>query len=583
MTENTPKKVVTRFAPSPTGHLHIGGARTALFNWAFAKKHNGTFIIRMEDTDKARSTTESTTGILKDLQWLGIDWDCGPNPDAADPMASQLNKDDTFRGPFFQSQRSDKYQDAIAKLISDNRAYKCFKTTEELGVLRKAAREAKLPYKYDGTEMKNLTEDEIKALEDKGIPSVIRFKMAEQDITVKDLVLGDITFKREELEDFIIVKSDGGPTFHLANVVDDALMGVTHALRAQEHLMNTPKHIALAIALGHEPPHYAHMPLIFNSDGSKMSKRDKAKLARKTTKEWIQANKSDVAGILNLFETAGREPLDGVEDPYSMLEGFLKKKNDSIEITAALASILDIVLPEIDVHDFRATGYLPETLNNYLSLLGWSPGNNVEHFDNEFLKANFNIEKIGKSNAKFDRVKLMAFNTDKILELSPDEFYGRFYNYLEQFYPEYISILGQSEGDLRLLADSYRERSRTLREPADNGKFFIADDKDIAYDAKAVKKFMRKAENKGLNALTEITPILEAIEDWTPEAINETIKTYCEEKEVGMGTVAQPIRIAISGATVTPPIDMTLSMLGQPKTIRRIKKCCEALSQEATA
>ena len=583
MTENNPKKVVTRFAPSPTGHLHIGGARTALFNWAFARKHNGTFIIRIEDTDKARSTAQSTVGILKDLQWLGIDWECGPNPDATDPMASQLNKDDTFRGPFFQSQRADKYEDAINKLISDGRAYKCFKTPQELGQLRKETREAKKPYKYNGAEMLNITDEQIKAYEDKNVPSVLRFKMPEQDITVNDLVLGAVTVKREELEDFIIVKSDGGPTFHLANVVDDSLMGVTHALRAQEHLMNTPKHIALAMALGYEPPHYAHMPLIFNADGSKMSKRDKAKIARKTTKEWIKTNNSDVAGILYLFEEAGREPLDGIDNPYSMLEDFLDKKNDSIEATAALASILNISLPEIDVHDFRASGYLPETLNNYLSLLGWSPGNNIEHFDNEFLKANFNIEKIGKSNAKFDRVKLMAFNTDKILELSPDEFYQRFYNYLEQFYPEYISVLGQHEGDLRLLADSYRERSRTLREPADNGKFFIVNDNDISYDAKAVKKFMYKGENQGLNALADITPTLEALEDWTPDTINDTIKSYCQTKEIGMGKVAQPIRIAISGATVTPPINDTLSMLGKPKTIRRIKKCCEALSQEAQA
>ena len=243
----TAEKIVTRFAPSPTGYLHIGGARTALFNWAFARRHGGTFILRIEDTDKARSTPQATRQIIQDLQWLGIDWDEGPpgssNPDVdVYDIKSQLGS----HGPYFQSQRDELYKKYLQQLIDSGRAY------EEKGAWR--------------------------------------FKMfADGDrkpITVHDLILGDVTKEPGDLEDFIIFKgaaSGSGPTFHFANVIDDATMRVTHVLRAQEHLNNTHKHVALFEALGLTPPKYAHMPLIFNPDGTKMSKRDKAKTARNRT------------------------------------------------------------------------------------------------------------------------------------------------------------------------------------------------------------------------------------------------------------------------------------------------------------
>ncbi|HEX7011050.1 MAG TPA: glutamate--tRNA ligase family protein, partial [Phycisphaeraceae bacterium] len=241
-------RVVTRFAPSPTGSLHVGGARTALFNWAFARQHKGQFILRIEDTDVARSTQAATLGILRDLDWLGLDWDQGPAPHADNPYEHQKGE----HGPYFQSQRLDIYRRYLQQLQDAGRVY-----------------------------------------EDGG---ALRFRMPDHPITVNDLVLGPVRVEpgTPQMEDFVIFKSEAagsGPTFHFANVVDDHLMRVTHVIRGQEHLNNTVKHLALFEALGVEPPHYAHIPLIFNPDGSKMSKRDKAKAARQAALEAIQAGR----------------------------------------------------------------------------------------------------------------------------------------------------------------------------------------------------------------------------------------------------------------------------------------------------
>ncbi|MCG8551187.1 MAG: glutamate--tRNA ligase, partial [Desulfobacterales bacterium] len=320
MSEQT-EKVVTRFAPSPTGFLHVGGARTALFNWAYARAHGGQFILRIEDTDKARSTAEATKAIIADMKWLGLDWDQGPalgsdNGDSEwDPYSTQIGEN----GPYFQSQRGDLYQAAIDKLFELGRAYYCFKTAEELDAARKAARAAKKPYQYDPADALAINADKAKLEEylASDRKRVVRFKMPEHDVVVKDEILGDVVVAREELEDFIIVKADGGPTFHMANIVDDNAMGVTLVIRGQEHLNNTPKHVALYEALGLKAPKFAHIPLIFNSDGSKMSKRDKGKAARAAAKD---------------------AKLDGVEGiDEALFKGFIDKKNDEIPVAIAIA------------------------------------------------------------------------------------------------------------------------------------------------------------------------------------------------------------------------------------------------------
>ena len=605
MSSQQNEKVVTRFAPSPTGFLHVGGARTALFNWAYARANGGQFILRIEDTDKARSTPEATRAIIQDMQWLGLDWDQGPAPgdDAAgnwDPYASQRGE----AGPYFQSQRSDLYNDAIQKLFAMGRAYYCFKTAEELDAARKAARAAKKPYQYDPTDMLALNADDAKLQQmlESDQPRVVRFKMPDHDITVQDKILGDVVVKKEELEDFIIVKADGGPTFHLANVVDDAAMGVTLVMRAQEHLNNTPKHVALYEALGLNMPSFAHIPLIFNSDGSKMSKRDKAKAARAAAKDHLkqlgdQEKQSKwLASLVSLHnnncvydEEADKHLPDAVKcepsripmEDDSLIRKFIDKENDELVVAQLIAEDLKLTLPEIDVADFRDSGYLPEVLNNYLSLLGWSPGNDVERFGPDplgFLKEHFSLERIGKSAAKFDRDKLAKFNTEAVVMLPADDFAARLKEHLQTHYSEYNALV-ENEAHFKAFCEGYQERSRSLDEPAKGGRFFVCDDAEVTYDFKPknIKKAMMKNDGEGFVMLQRLVDAFGALpeEDFGSAAHDWMTKT-AEAESLNMGKIAQPIRVAVSGTTVTPPIDATLNILGKQRTLQRFKNCIAA-------
>jgi glutamyl/glutaminyl-tRNA synthetase len=564
---STGPKVVTRFAPSPTGYLHIGGARTALFNWAYARRHGGTFILRMEDTDAARSTAESTRRIIQDLTWLGIDWDHGPNPDAADvyDIASQKGPNP----PYFQSQRVALYAEFLELLRKSGRAYRCFKSQEQLAAEKKASTDAKRTHKYDSTEALNRSEADQQALIAQGKPFVWRFKMAGDDITVADLILGDVTIKASELEDFVIMKSEAGgglPTFHFANVVDDATMGVTHVLRAQEHLMNTPKHVAMFDALGIPRPSYAHMPLIFNPDSTKMSKRDKAKTARAAGQTWIKANTGTPVKLRDFIHEKG------IAAPtLENITAFLDKKSDDNAIAQPIADALGVTLPEIDVHDFKKSGYLQSVILNYISLLGWSAGNDIERFDLKFFVENFGLERIGKTNAKFDRAKLLAFNSEAVAKLTPDEFFARWKAHLEVFHPAYIQKLDDAK--LKVLAESYRPRSRTLEEPAVNGRFFILDDDKIEYDPKAVKKVLVANDNAGIRTLVELQTVLEALPSFEAKPLHDALEKFAADTGRSLGDVAQPIRVAVSGSTVSPPINDTLAILGKASTIARITRC----------
>ncbi|MFM7807475.1 MAG: glutamate--tRNA ligase, partial [Planctomycetota bacterium] len=256
--------IVTRFAPLPSGHLHVGGARTALFCWAYAKGRGGTFLLRIEDTDQKRSSDASSVGFLKDLKWLGIDWDEGPEFEGCGGGVS---------GPYFQSERVDIYNRHLTQLVDAGKAYYAFDTAEELERKRAAAKAAGVAYRYDGSESVARSKGEVERLLAEGRPAVIRFRTPVGPITIKDEILGEATLPAGEVDDFVIRKADGFPTYHFAVVVDDELMGVTHVLRAQEHFNNTAKHMVLQDALGFRRPTYGHLPLIFNPDGSKMSKR----------------------------------------------------------------------------------------------------------------------------------------------------------------------------------------------------------------------------------------------------------------------------------------------------------------------
>jgi glutamyl-tRNA synthetase len=409
-------RVVTRFAPSPTGHLHIGGARTALFNWALAQPE-GRFVLRIEDTDRARSSEQAVRGILEDLAWLGIRWDEGPEWVEA-PGGPVIGGDPRGVGPFYQAERRALYDQHIARLIEGDLAYPAFESEGELERLRRAARAEKRGFRY----RRPADWDRAAALERmRDEQHAIRFRMPDEPLRVADEVLGGVEFGPEHLGDFVIRKRDGFPTYHLAVVVDDEAMGVTHVLRGQEHLNNTPRHVVLQRALGFRVPTYAHMPLTFNPDGSKISKRDKDKAARAAVRAALQCDARDTRERLAPLVACDR------------LEGWLADKKRQLEPAelAALGAALGVELPDIEVEDFRRAGYLSEVFCNFLALLGWSPGlkdeqgRDVERFDRAFLAQHFTTQRIGRANARFDRDKLLAFNQDAIAQLSDGAFFAR--------------------------------------------------------------------------------------------------------------------------------------------------------------
>ncbi len=544
-----PAAVRTRFAPSPTGHLHVGGARSALFCWAFARHHGGRFLLRIEDTDQKRSSNAASEGFLEDLGWLGIDWDEGPEWQG-------MGGGET--GPYYQSQRLEIYEQYMSRLLESGAAYRAFETPEELQAARAQARAEKRAYRYDRAAL-DVDPETVDAWLAEGRPHVVRFRVPDDEpVVIQDAVLGAVRVEPGELEDFVIRKADGFPTYHFAVVVDDALMGVSHVIRGQEHLANSPKHAVLQDALGFDRPVWAHVSLIFNPDGSKMSKRDKDKLLRATVRE---------RGI----ET----PPPDADIPAELWAAWLADKTVQLETDAAvrLANVLDVELPAINVDDFRRAGYLPEVLLNYLALLGWSPGGDREQFDAAFICEQFGLDRIVKSPAKFDRAKLLAFNLNAIQRMTEDEFVERLLNFCEQYEPRFLEAMTPEQ--FRTFALSNKERSKTLLEPMQSGRFFIAADDSIAWPAsKPVRKALCKGSPCGFDRLEAVRGALAGIEVWdTPHldaAVTQWAEAHCDGN---LGKVAQPIRVAVAGGPVSPPIFDTLEILGKDATLARIDRC----------
>ncbi len=505
--------IVTRFAPSPTGALHIGGARTALFAWAFARKHGGKFILRIEDTDQRRSSKDSAAGILRDLQWIGIDWDEGPMPAEGDPGGYDHQKGES--GPYFQSQRLDIYNQHIEALRKGGFAY-----------------------------------------EDQG---AVRLRMG-KDITHDDAVFGTITVPGKDLEDFVIKKADGFPTFHLAVVVDDALMGTTHVLRGAEHLPNTPKHAALLDALAQVMPNpekyarpvWAHMPSIMNPGGSKMSKRDKAKVAREAAQK---------AGL-------GMGVVQGMED--ALFASFMKKETDDKGLAEVIAAHLGVTLPEIEVLDFAKSGYLPAAILNYIALLGWNPKTEVERFDLPEFIERFTLEGIHKSNSTFDREKLFRFNAERIAALTPAAFSTR----AAGLAPAEFAGLMQDETKWHLFCKAYQPRARTLSEPFRIGRFFVAAPVwNFADKGVAKAGFGPGGEAPGLLAQMQAA-FATLPENGFGKAAHDWIAAQAAENPaIGMGKWAGALRVAISGSTTTPDLEISLDLLGQKETLKRMAGC----------
>lgn len=583
--------VVTRFAPSPTGHLHIGGARSALFCWAFAaglkrRGVDGRFMIRIEDTDQARSSDESARGILEDLAWLGIEWDDGP--ELRLPSGRTIGGDSRAVGPYFQARRVDTYNAYIESLVRLGRAYPAFESGEELDALRKAAVAAKKTYRYDRPA--DVSPGVFPAARweraRKGEKHVVRFLALREEVVVPDRVLGDVRIAPGELDDFVIRKADGFPTYHFAVVIDDELMGVTHVMRAQEHLANTPRHVAMQKALVRldtgapfRTPEYAHMPLIFNMDGTKMSKRDKAKAARKAAKDALAKGQTaaDLAASAALDEKT--------------VADFVAGEHDRVDVAEALARHLNVTLPEIEVWDFRRNGYLPEAITNFIALLGWSPGlkdeqgKDVEKFDAAFLAANFSIERIGRTNAKFDRAKLLSFNADAIKALDDGAFAARFWAWLAEHEPDAASAVQRVFGDdppasprFRLLGRALKPRARTLREALAPARFALVDDQAYEFDQPAVAKHLQGDAGRGLDLLRQVRERFAALSDaeFTPEQVHAITEQLAQQTGTGMGPVSQAIRVAVTGAGVSPGIGETLAVLGRAATLARLDRCLKS-------
>ncbi|HEY8667017.1 MAG TPA: glutamate--tRNA ligase [Tepidisphaeraceae bacterium] len=534
-------RVITRFAPSPTGYLHVGGARTALFNWLLARHTGGQFLLRIEDTDLARSTEASANQLLEDLKWLGLQWD---NPQLV-----------------YQSKRLQVYDKIIADLISRGLAYEAFETREELEALSKQAEKEKRTYLY-----KRPPADVEGRCRAQGRPSVVRFATPIKEYRFRDVILAkDIVLAANQIQDFVIRKTDGMPTFHFAVVVDDAEMGITHVLRGQEHMLNTINHIALQEALGYPRPTYGHLPVILAPEsGEKLSKRDRDRRIRQRANEWIKNKKitaADLAAKSGLTEARIHEwlaeptkQLDLSEQPRIMQSVGLKESD----------------LPEIMIHDFRKNGYLPEVLNNFLALLGWNPGGDRERMSMAELTELFTLENVGRSNAKFNREKLLAFNTEAIAA-APIEHLVRAMRDFLAANPDSPLNRGTDEHLAQLIRMA--PGARTLRELHDKSRFLFQSDDEIEYAPDAVEKILRKNDGEGVKVLRDLRPLLAAVTHWNHTTLEAAVTKYGEQKQLGLNKLAQPLRVALSGGTISPPIFQSLEFLGKSPTLARVDRC----------
>jgi glutamyl/glutaminyl-tRNA synthetase len=591
--------VVTRFAPSPTGHLHIGGARTALFCWAYAKRTGGHFLVRVEDTDQARSSEASARGILEDLAWLGILWDEGPRLEAEGRV---IGGDPRGVAPFFQAQRIDIYNRYVEGLVRAGRAYPAFETAAELDAKRKDAVAKKQTYRYDRAALAIPMVERLRrmGLDGGGTPEahVVRLRVPDDPIHVVDEVLGEVSYAAGELDDFVVRKADGFPTYHFAVVIDDELMGVTHVLRGQEHLNNTPRHVALQKALGFRTPVYAHMPLIANMDGGKMSKRDKAKTSRAFVKAVMKSvGEKNAAMMIAEASKSFGVPKEAIEASLrrapstealaaaagidaALLSGFVAADNDDTEVAKRIADFYGLPLPEIEVEDFRRAGYLPGVINNFITLLGWSPGGDREKFDMAFLAENFSLDRIGKTSAKFDRVKLLSFNGDAIAAMSDADFAAAWREWMRHYTPtELAKLESRGAGSLERIAAAVKLRSKTLRDGLRAAAFALVSDDEYSFDEAAVNKALKKGTPTGLDLLAQVRAELERLSSFDAKGVDEAVNAFAQRAGVGAGQIAQPLRVAVTGTTVSPGIGETLAALGRESTLQRIDRCLRTVTQ----
>jgi glutamyl-tRNA synthetase len=466
--------IVTRFPPSPTGDLHIGSARTALYNWLYARRHGGRMVFRLEDTDRERSTQAAVDVIVEAMRWLGLDYD---------------------DGPYYQTQRFERYREAVAQLLSSNKAYRCYCSRERLEELRARQMATQQKPRYDGHCREHPQPDN-------GNPPVVRLRTPRNGaMVIEDRVRGTVTIQNSELDDLIIARSDGWPTYHLSVVVDDIDMGVTHVVRGDDHLNNTPRQIHILEALGATRPVYAHMPMINGADGKKLSKRHGA----------------------------------------------------------------------VSVLHYREQGFLPQALINYLARLGWSHGDQ-EIFSREELIAAFDIDDINQAAATFDIDKLMWVNQHYIQNLPLDELTMHARPYFVD-----AGLAVDAEPDkLAAVVDAQRTRAKTLVEMADKSRPFFGE--LTALDTQAMAKHL----------VPDIAPPLRTVRDrllmggeWTPAALHALLDEVATAHALKFGKVAQPVRVALTGSSASPAIDVTLHLVGRSESVKRIDRALAYIASRA--
>jgi glutamyl-tRNA synthetase len=465
--------IVTRFAPSPTGFLHIGGGRTALFNWLFARHHGGTMLLRIEDTDRERSTKAAIDAIIEGLNWLGLEWD-------GDIV--------------FQFSRVARHREIAEQLLAEGKAYRCYASQEELQAMREAARREGRSRLYDG---RWRDRDPSEAPPD--VKPVIRLKAPQTGETViEDKVQGRVVWQNTDLDDLVLLRSDGTPTYMLAVVVDDHDMGVTHTIRGDDHLTNGARQKHIYDALGWSVPEMAHIPLIHGPDGSKLSKRHGA----------------------------------------------------------------------LGVDAYRAMGYLPEAMRNYLVRLGWSHGDQ-EIFTTDEMIAAFNLESIGRSPARFDFTKLESLNGHYIRSTSDPDLVSALESVLPHI--EGGDVLAKKlspalRAQLAAAMSGLKERAKTLVELFEASRFLWAD-RPLTLNEQA----QTLLTNEARGAIGALIPELEALSDWQPEAIEAVVRGYAERAGQKLGAVAQPLRAALTGKTTSPPIFDVLAVLGRSESLARLR------------
>ena len=488
--------VRVRFAPSPTGALHIGGLRTALYNYLFARHHKGVFVLRIEDTDRERYVADAEQYIKDSLAWCGMSYDEGAG----------VGGD---RGPYHQSERKALYHTHVQQLLEAGHAYYAFDTKDELDQMRDRLTSKENPApKYDAVsrmEMSNsftLSDGEVMERLDRGDAYVVRLNVPDNvQIQFDDTVRGTVTFDSSQIDDQILLKSDGMPTYHMANVVDDHLMGITHIIRGEEWLPSTPKHILLYNAFGWTPPQMAHLPLILSSSGGKLSKR-----------------KAEKMGI------------------------------------------------PVNVLAYREAGYEPEPLVNFLAFLGWNPGTEQEVFTLEGLVEAFTTERVGSAGVQFDLNKLNWYNQQFIKSLPVSDLASRVAPYVAE------SGIEASAAELEPVLELMQERLVLAKDFVERARYFFED--PTAYDEKGVKKRW-KADTPAL--LKDFVVSLNALEAYTAAGVEKQLKDFVAEKEIGLGKIMAPLRLAISGQVQGPDLFKSMELLGKEVVLRRIEAAINAI------